>query len=284
MNGFGQFVQPIVSFQIYWAALAVAFALVANALWVRGMETQLKKRAALAWATRSRAAHRRAHGVLARLRRRRGLHLLEHEHPATSTRPATRTRSSRPAYEKTYRKWWGVPQPVIEGVKVAATSSPRSAALDLRGTYALENESAIRHLADRRSASRTREDRQALVRARREALARRRATSASTSTISLRRSPRTRRPRSISSVRYDEPRASPTPAANTHVVYNGTFFNSEVCPAHRVQRRRTSSRTTPTATSSGSIPAHMPPAGDPHRVDAQLRLRPTRTGWTSTRR
>lgn len=140
MNGFGPFVVPIAAFHVYWGALAVLFALAADALWVRGMETGVKQRLALAWATRSRAAVAAAAGAI-------GVFVAAgtfifwntnvHNEYTTSHEDEARQADA----EKTYASWADLPQPKIEAVQVACDIFPEERRATMHGTYSLQNES-----------------------------------------------------------------------------------------------------------------------------------------------
>ncbi len=141
MNGFGPFVAPIAAFHVYWGALALLFALAANALWVRGMETGGRQRLALAWSTRSRPAVAAAIGALV-LFVATGAFIFWN----TNVRNEYTTSHERDArqadWEKTYASTWlDVPQPRIEAVKVACDIFPAERRATTRGTYSLQNES-----------------------------------------------------------------------------------------------------------------------------------------------
>jgi hypothetical protein len=140
MNGFGPFVQPIATFLVYWSALGVVFAIVANALWVRGMESAVKQRAALAWSTRSRGA---AAGVIVALVAFVGMgaFIFWNTNVRNEYRTSHERQALRAKWEKTYASWADVPQPKIESVKVACDIFPEERRATVRGTYALQNES-----------------------------------------------------------------------------------------------------------------------------------------------
>jgi hypothetical protein len=259
MNGFGHFVLPVAVFQLYWGALAVAFALVANALWVRGLETGLKRRVALAWAARS------ARGVAALstcllVAAGAGVFIFWNTNVLHEFRSSHDGETSQAFVERTYRKWREVPQPVIESVKVACDIFPEERRVALRGTYGLENESS-QLIA------------QILVRIPRLA---------KIATLSFGRGEK----RSLADVEhgyyvYDLPaplaphekatlefdvsygsRGFPASGGDTRVVYNGTFFNDELAP-HIGYSTLSELEDDTVRHKQGLEPRRVAPAGDP---------------------
>ncbi len=79
MNGFGHFVGPYLWFKLYWALLAVALAIVANLLWVRGSETDWRTRRELAGRRFTGPARAALAGGAAGLRGRGQLDFLQHQ-------------------------------------------------------------------------------------------------------------------------------------------------------------------------------------------------------------
>ncbi|MCC2547544.1 hypothetical protein LJY25_13895 [Hymenobacter sp. BT175] len=144
MNGFGHFVVPYLWFKLYWGALAVAFAVVANAFWVRGTETH--------WPTRVRLAARRLTGP-ARLSLVAALLLFV----ATggfifyNTNILNRYQTSKARekeqvqYEKAYKRYGSRPQPRIVAVAVNVDLFPSRQEAQVKGTYWLRNKTA-RHI------------------------------------------------------------------------------------------------------------------------------------------
>jgi ABC-type transport system involved in multi-copper enzyme maturation permease subunit len=140
MNGFGPFTESIVVFEAYWSALAVAFAVVANALWVRGVDASGKERLRAAWATRSRAT------VVALAAS--GLvfgsvggfiywntNVLHH---FTTSHESERRGADA---EKKYKRFQALPQPTITAVTVTCDLFPDERRADIRGKYSIENAS-----------------------------------------------------------------------------------------------------------------------------------------------
>jgi ABC-2 type transport system permease protein len=141
MNGFGHFVAPIASFQIYWGALAVVFALVANALWVRGLETGLASRLRLARATVSRGAAV-AMGAALLVFVGMGGFIFWNTNHLNEYRTEHENEAEQALWERTYAgEWKDAAQPSIEGVTIAFDIFPDERRVATHGTYALRNES-----------------------------------------------------------------------------------------------------------------------------------------------
>ncbi len=140
MNGFGPYVEPIAAFKLYWSALAVAFAVVANALWVRGTDVGWRQRVRVAWATRSLATAVTLLGCLVVFASTGAfiywntnvLHAYTTEHDSEAKTAEV---------EKRYKRFRDQAQPFITDVRVAADIFPAERRLLLRGTYGVENRS-----------------------------------------------------------------------------------------------------------------------------------------------
>ncbi|HLL03451.1 MAG TPA: hypothetical protein VK539_22900 [Myxococcaceae bacterium] len=140
MNGFGPFLRPFLWFNAYWALAAVALALVAHLLWVRGAEE------GASW--RLRAAKVRLSGPV-----RAGLALsllgfaLAGSYIFHNTNRLNRYATERELqedkaqYEKKYKALAQEPQPRIVAVKVQTDIFPQEPRVRFQGTYGLENRS-----------------------------------------------------------------------------------------------------------------------------------------------
>jgi ABC-type transport system involved in multi-copper enzyme maturation permease subunit len=138
MNGFGPFVRPFVWFKLYWAAWAVVLLIVAVLLWMRGRETGLRQRLALA---RSRFT-----GLVVRAAATAAVLILGlggfvfyntnvlNDYESTATAGASQAR-----YEQRYRRYLDVAQPTIVGATLRVELYPERAAAELRGHFHLVN-------------------------------------------------------------------------------------------------------------------------------------------------
>ena len=138
LNGFGHFIGPYFWFKGYWAALAVALAVGANLLWVRGTETS--------WATRGQLARRRLNGAakvalaLALLAFvGLGAWIFYNTTILNKYRTGKQQELERVAYEKHYKYLQRLPQPRIVAVSLQVDLFPTRQEARARGQYWLRN-------------------------------------------------------------------------------------------------------------------------------------------------
>ncbi|HEY5010907.1 MAG TPA: hypothetical protein VIH73_07080, partial [Acidimicrobiales bacterium] len=123
-----------------WGVLALAFAIVANALWVRGVDTTWKKRFALARTTFTRPMAAVLVTLLVAFVGIGGF--IEWNTDHLNHFESSNTQETKQAdYEAKYEKWSLVPQPKVESVKVAVDIFPEVRGATVRGSYVVENES-----------------------------------------------------------------------------------------------------------------------------------------------
>lgn len=140
INGFGNFITPIVHFNLYWAALAVLLATIANPLWVRGTESNFVsrlRRARSQFTFRSRAVAIASMSAVVCL----GGFIFYNTNVLNEHRTQTRGERRRVDYEKKHKPFEHSPQPRIRSVNVHVDIYPDSLALCLRGGYQLVNKS-----------------------------------------------------------------------------------------------------------------------------------------------
>jgi hypothetical protein len=258
MNGFGHFVRPIAAFELYWAALAFASVVVANALWVRGAETRAALRLRLAWQTRSRGA---AAALLTSLLVFAGMgaFIFWNTNHLNEYRTSRDKELDEAEAEKTYASWKDVPQPTLKGAKLAFDIFPEERRLAARGSYALANESDVAiprillqvpHRARIEKVSFGRDERRSVADAR-----------LGYYVYDL---PRPLSPHETATLDFELSYTNegfPNSGGDTHLVYNGTFFNSELLP----QVGYTGDEIVDDATRHkyGLAPKHMAQQGDP---------------------
>jgi ABC-type transport system involved in multi-copper enzyme maturation permease subunit len=141
MNGYGHFLRPVFWFDLYWAAVAVLLAIVANLFWVRGLEGSLRQRLALARARFS-PRLRLATGVAAVLVLGLGAFIFYNTNVLNKYRTEFARNRIVAEYEKRYKKLEHAPQPRITDVDWSADLHPAQQALRARGTYTLVNKTA----------------------------------------------------------------------------------------------------------------------------------------------
>ena len=227
MNRFGHFVEPMVVFELYWAALAVAFAIVANALWVRGSDAPLRARFRAAWASRTRgfvSSLTLCLSIFVGL----GAFILWNTNHLNHYVTSHEGEANQARREKKYRKWRETPQPTILGVNVAADIFPDVRTLDLRGTYSLENRSSqpitqivveLAHEAHVRQLTFGRGEHTSVADKKLD--------------FYVYDLPTALAPHDRASLEFDIHYDNPgfaNSGGDTRVVYNGTFFSSELCP------------------------------------------------------
>lgn len=140
MNRFGPFLRPHFWFQLYWALAAVALALVAHLLWVRGSEE------GASW--RLRTAKVRLSGpvrvglALALLGFAGvGVFIFHNTNRLNRYVTAREQQALQADYEKKFKALAEEPQPRIVAVKVQTDIYPQEARIRFLGTYGLENRS-----------------------------------------------------------------------------------------------------------------------------------------------
>ena len=138
MNGFGPFVAPFVWFKLYWAAWALLLLVIARLLWVRGREPGLRRRLGQARA-RFAGPVVRAAGVAITLILALGGFIFYNTNVLNEYRRESTAGLPQAEYEKRYKKFEHTPQPVITAADLRVEIHPEKPAVDLRGTYRLEN-------------------------------------------------------------------------------------------------------------------------------------------------
>jgi ABC-type transport system involved in multi-copper enzyme maturation permease subunit len=140
MNGFGPFVEPFVWFKLYWAAWALLLGVVAAAFWVRGRESGLRHRLREARARFTGPLVRTA-GVASLLVLIFGGFIFYNTNILNEYRNQNDLGAPLAAYEARYRRYESVPQPTLRDVQLRVEIYPDEPAVDLRGSYRLENRS-----------------------------------------------------------------------------------------------------------------------------------------------
>jgi ABC-type transport system involved in multi-copper enzyme maturation permease subunit len=138
MNGYGPFMAPIVWFHVYWGILALAFAVLANAFWVRGLEVGLRHRVTLALAGLSRAS-RITLGLAAVAFVATGGYIYWNTNVLNRYVTQYDREELQADYERRYRAQKDMPQPRVAGVRAAVDIFPAERRVAIRATYRLEN-------------------------------------------------------------------------------------------------------------------------------------------------
>jgi ABC-2 type transport system permease protein len=133
MNGFGPFVAPLVWFKLYWAAWALLLVVVATMFWVRGREPGLRRRLGMA-RQRLIGSTARAAGVAITLILLLGGFIFYNTNVLNPYSPGDRAGLPQAEYEKRYKRFEGLAQPVITAAALRVEIYPEARTIDLRGT------------------------------------------------------------------------------------------------------------------------------------------------------
>ncbi|HEX6158929.1 MAG TPA: hypothetical protein VF111_02105 [Thermoanaerobaculia bacterium] len=159
MRGFGGSFGPWLWFKLYWAAWALLLAVVARLLWVRGREEGAGVRIQLA-RRRLTGPTARVTGAAAVLILTLGGFIFYNTNILNAYLSTAEVEQRRAEYERRYRRYENVPQPVLTGTKLRIEIYPRRRAAQIRGSYALVNRGSAAidsiHVAIPRSAVETR--------------------------------------------------------------------------------------------------------------------------------
>ncbi len=138
MNGFGHFVEPVAWFYLFWSLVAVLLLAGIHLLWVRGKETRLSTRLALA---QQRLTPRllAVSGVAVVAAVAVGSWIVYNTNVLNEYVPGNVAEDRQARYEKDYKQYEGMPQPRIVAIRTEVDIFPAERAADLRGTYRLRN-------------------------------------------------------------------------------------------------------------------------------------------------
>ncbi len=138
MNGYGHFVRPLVWFHLYWAAGAVALAIVANLFAVRGVERGFRWRLRIARARLGGPARLALGGALA-VFVAVGAYIFYNTNVLNHYRTAKDARRISADYERKYKKFEKAPAPAVTSVRYAVDIFPGPRRATVRATWQLVN-------------------------------------------------------------------------------------------------------------------------------------------------
>ena len=141
MRGFEPFIGPWLWFKFYWAAWAVLLALAATLLWVRGKDTDVGWRLALACRRLTRPAARVAAAAAALILILGGV-IFYNTNVLNAHQSASDGSARRAEYERRYRQYKSLPQPQPTAIKLNVEIYPEHRAAEIRGKFDLVNTSA----------------------------------------------------------------------------------------------------------------------------------------------
>jgi ABC-2 type transport system permease protein len=138
MNGYGHFVQPLVWFNIYWSCFAVVLIALAHLYWVRGSETSMRVRSAL--------AKLRLNGKVVSVMTlalaafvASGAYIFYNTNVLNRYRTQDEGEKQQAEYEKKYKTYERLEQPRITAVQADVDIYPERRTVDIRGSYTLVN-------------------------------------------------------------------------------------------------------------------------------------------------
>jgi ABC-2 type transport system permease protein len=141
MNGWGHFVAPRLWFNLYWMLFVILLMVAAHLFWVRGTDGGLR--------TRLKGARRRfglpaaATLVLTFLAfASTGCYIYYNTNVLNEYRTTKDREKAAAEYEKTYKRYQGIPQPRITAVQADVDIHPERREVDVRGRYTLVNKTA----------------------------------------------------------------------------------------------------------------------------------------------
>jgi ABC-2 type transport system permease protein len=138
MNGYGPYARPTFWFHLYWAIGAVLMAILANLLWVRGMETGWRNRLKLA-RERFSSQTRVGLAVAVVLFLAVGGYIYYNTHVLNPYRTTSAIQEARAQYEIKYKQYQALPEPKITDVQVNVDLYPEQRLAVFSGREWLEN-------------------------------------------------------------------------------------------------------------------------------------------------
>jgi ABC-2 type transport system permease protein len=138
MNGYGHFLRPIVWFHLYWAAVAVALAVVANLFAVRGVERGMRWRLRIA-RTRLTGPARLALGASLAAAVAVGGYVFYNTNVLNTYRTQKDVRHITADYERKYKQYEKAPSPSIKNAQYQVDIFPKERRYHVKSTWAIVN-------------------------------------------------------------------------------------------------------------------------------------------------
>lgn len=142
MRGFGPSLAPWLWFKLYWAAWALLLAVAARLLWVRGKESGIGVRLQLA-RLRFKGATAWTAAAAAALILTLGGFIFYNTNVLNAYLTDSDIAGRSAEYERRYRRYAGIPQPLLTGTRLHVEIHPERRAVEIRGSYRLVNRSAV---------------------------------------------------------------------------------------------------------------------------------------------
>ena len=142
MNGFGPFAEPFVWFKLYWASWALLLLVAAVLFWVRGHESDMRRRLGLV-RQRFAGSSVRAAGVAVALIFVFGGFVFYNTNIVNEYVPLPSMGVSQAEYEKRYSRYEHVAQPTIERAELRVEIHPDEPAVEIAGAFRLVNRTDV---------------------------------------------------------------------------------------------------------------------------------------------
>jgi ABC-2 type transport system permease protein len=141
ISGFGPFVAPVLWFELYWAAWAVLFAIVARLFWVRGAERGLGERLRVA---RGRLRGRTAGALVVALAlvAAVGGYIFYNTNVLNDYQTSAERTMRQVEYERQFRRYLSAPQPQLTAAFLNVELHPDRREAEIRGVHRLVNRTA----------------------------------------------------------------------------------------------------------------------------------------------
>jgi hypothetical protein len=138
MTGFGPFLVPLMWLKLYWAAWALLLLVIATLFWVRDCEPGLRRRL-LQLRTRFKGPVARTAGAALALILATGGLIFYNTNVLNAYSSSDEAGRPQAEYERRYGQFENKPQPDIADANLRVEIYPDAPAVDVRGTYRLEN-------------------------------------------------------------------------------------------------------------------------------------------------
>lgn len=138
MNGYGHFVVPQLSFNLYWTLFCAAMIVFCHLMWVRGTEEGARQRFSIARG-RFRLPVAATLVVILAAFASTGCYIYYNTNVLNEYRTTNEIEKLRAETEKSYKKYELLPQPKVTHVKADVDIVPERRAVTIRGEYTLQN-------------------------------------------------------------------------------------------------------------------------------------------------
>jgi ABC-2 type transport system permease protein len=142
MNGYGHFIEGLLTYYLYWGVFSVILLILANLFWVRGIGAGFKDKLKLA-KQRLGVSTKISLGVLIVLFVSIGGWIFYNTNVLHTYRTPKASRALQAQYEKDFKKYQGKPQPRIVSIKVQGDLYPSDLRARFTGSYILQNKHEV---------------------------------------------------------------------------------------------------------------------------------------------